>query len=130
MSESIELTDLQLDILRVLWKEGGATTAEVHRALQPRALAFTTVSTLLTRMEKKGVLERVGERPYTFRARVSEREVRRSMMGGMMDRLFGGDLAAAVSHLLGSPAVSADDLKRMQQLISEKRREMEGKNDG
>ena len=99
MGDPVELTDLQLDVMRVLWDRGGATTAEVHRALaDTRGLAFTTVATLLTRMEKRGVVERASsERPFLYRARVSEREVRRSMVGGLVERLFAGDVAATVN---------------------------------
>lgn len=123
MGDPVELTDLQLDVMRVLWDRGGATTAEVHRALaDTRGLAFTTVATLLTRMEKRGVVERASsERPFLYRARVSEREVRRSMVGGLVERLFAGDVAATVNYLLGSPGVRAEDLERVQQMLAERR---------
>ena len=128
MTEPIELTDLQLDVMRVLWRRCGATTTEVHRELAPsRNLAFTTLATILVRMEKKGVVERATDtRPYRYRACVTEPEVSRSMLGALMDRLFGGDVAAMVSHLLGGAGVSAEDVRRVQELVADKRREMEG----
>ena len=52
-----ELTELQLEILDVIWERGESTVAEVAEALlERRALAITTVATLLSRLQKRGVL--------------------------------------------------------------------------
>src|SRR2546427_9132872 len=98
----IELTELQLAIMRVVWKHGEATVAEVHAEAAPeRELALTTIATLLTRLEKAGLVSRrqIG-RHYRYHALVSEEAVRRSMVSGLADRLFQGDVTALVSHLL------------------------------
>ena len=59
---SHHLGDLQLAIMRVLWNHDEATVAEVHEALEPeRGLALTTIATMLTKMEKKGVVEHRAE---------------------------------------------------------------------
>ena len=53
----VALSDLQLDLMRVLWQRGEASTAEVAESLAgSRSLAHTTVATLLTRLEKRGLL--------------------------------------------------------------------------
>ena len=53
----VELTELQLAIMRVLWDRGEAAVSLVHSvALPERALALTTVATLLTRLEKAGLV--------------------------------------------------------------------------
>ena len=55
-SDAASLSELQLDIMRVLWTRGACTTTEVTEALRAeRNLAHTTVSTLLTRLEKQGL---------------------------------------------------------------------------
>ena len=117
----IRLSDLQLDIMNVLWRAGHATTADVHRALEAdRGLAYTTVATLLKRLEDKGVVGREREgRQYVYAPTVAEAEVRRSMVGSLVDQLFKGDPAALVSHLLGDDRVKADDVARIQELLSD-----------
>ena len=64
MSESHQLSDLQLGLLRILWDRGEATATDVHAALleQDRELAPTTVSTMLSRLEKKGTIRVVTPR--------------------------------------------------------------------
>jgi predicted transcriptional regulator len=127
MSGAHELTDLQLALMRVLWTHGEATTADVHQALQDeRPLAMTTVATILSRLEQKGVIARGSEeRPYRYRACVAEQEVRRTMVGSLAERLFAGDVADMVSHLLGRDGVDAGDLERVRALIDAREKELE-----
>jgi predicted transcriptional regulator len=126
MDESPELTDLQLAVLRVLWRGGEPTVQEVQAALHPeRPLAVTTVATLLSRLEKRRVVTHRSEgRVYRYRACLSEEEARRSMVGGLAGRLFGGDVTALVSHLLGGEQVGPDDLARIREMIDRREREL------
>ena len=121
MSNGSDLTDLQLTLLRVLWERGEATTQEVHEALLPvKQLAPTTVATLLSRLERRGVLTHRREgRHHVYRPLVTERQVRRSKVQDLMNGLFGGQVSALMSHLVGSDDVEADELKRIRAMIDE-----------
>lgn len=107
-----QLSELQLAVLRVLWRRGEATTAEVVADLaEERDLAHTTVATLLTRLEKRGVVgQRRESRTLIYRARMSEAEVQRSMVAGLVAALFAGDSAALVAHLVREDEVTPADL--------------------
>jgi predicted transcriptional regulator len=122
MPPETDLSELQLDVMKVLWHRGEATAAEVQMALEDRGLAITTVSTLLTRLEKRGVVEHRSEgRLFIYRATLSEPDVRRSMLGSLVDSLFSGDPAAVVSQLLAERDLSPGDLDRMRKLIDDSR---------
>jgi len=123
-----ELTDLQLSLMRVLWMQGEAAVAEVHAAIEPeRGLALTTVATILTRLEKAGLVARRQDgRHYLYRALVTEEEVRRTMVSGLAERLFQGDVTALVSHLLDETDIAPGDLERVRRLIDQKQRQREG----
>ena len=122
MTRSHQLGDLQLAIMRVLWKAGEATVADVHEALRTeRGLALTTIATMLTKMERKGVVEHRSEgRHYIYRPTVSEAEVHRSMVSELTERLFAGDAAALVNHLLTAQEIDADELARITALIEQR----------
>ena len=124
MSEPLDLTELQLAVMRVLWVRGEATVAEVHGAIEPdRGLALTTVATIMTRLEKQGLIGRRPEgRHYQYRPLVSEEEVRRSMVTGLAERLFAGDVTALVSHLLSESEIAPGDLERVRRMLEAKRR--------
>ncbi|HEX7048763.1 MAG TPA: BlaI/MecI/CopY family transcriptional regulator [Longimicrobiales bacterium] len=126
---SYSLTELQLALMRVLWERGEATVVAVQEALEPeRRLAQSTVATLLSRLEKRGlVTHRTESRQYVYRALVTEQEVRRSMVRAfaeLADDLFRGDVAALVSHLLTAQEVAPADLARVKALIEAKEREL------
>jgi len=119
---AFRLGDLQLRILRVLWDLGEAPVANVQQELRGQLLAYTTVATMLRKMEDRGLVEHVEEgRKFVYRAAVTLEEVTRSMTGDLVERLFGGSLADAVSHLLDSRDVSREELVRLEQLIQERK---------
>ncbi len=114
------LGELQHAIMTVLWERGEATTAEVHEALRgERGLAFTTIATMLRKMEDKGVLaHRADGRQFVYRPTVSEDQVRRSMVGQLVERLFGGDPKALVAHLVSEHEIDADELVQLRRRLS------------
>ena len=119
MPPTHQLTELQVAILRLLWERGEASVAEVWEALYPeRGLAQTTVATLLSRLERRGVVaRRAVERQYAYRALVTEAEVQQSMVSELTERLFDGDVTALVNHLLTSSDIAPGDLDRLRALI-------------
>ncbi len=127
METSHHLGDLQLAIMRVLWNHGQATVAEVHEALEPeRGLALTTIATMLTKMEKKGVVDHHAEgRRFIYRPRVSESQVRRSMVADLTSQLFRGDVTALVNHLLSEHEIDDRELAQLRELIAARAQEEE-----
>jgi len=121
MTARHSLGDLQFAIMRVLWRTGEASVAEVHRALlDERGLAPTTIATMLVKMERKGVVAHRSEgRRFVYQPTVTEPEVRRSMVGELTERLFAGDTAALVSHLLSEHEAGAVDLAELKRQIAE-----------
>jgi BlaI family transcriptional regulator, penicillinase repressor len=119
MSETHQLTDLQMAVMRVLWDKEEASVAEIWEALfSERGLAQTTVATLLSRLEKRGVVaHKMRARQYLYRATITESDVRKVMVRELTDRLFDGDVAALMSHLLTARAVSPGDLDRVKKLV-------------
>src|SRR5947207_12568643 len=114
-----QLTELQLAILRVIWDRSEATVQDIWEALHAeRGLAQTTVATMLSRLERRGVVTRRAQsRQYHYRAAVTEREVQHSMVGELTERLFDGDVTALVQHLLSGQDVSPGDIAKIRDMI-------------
>ncbi len=123
MTSSAELSDLQLAIIRVLWDKGEASAAEVQLAMKrSRPLAITTVSTLLARLEKRGIVtHRSAGRTFVYRARVSELDMRRKAISGVIRNLFRGNPSEVVGQILSERDVSEEDLERMRRMIQDAR---------
>lgn len=121
MPKEHSLGDLQHAIMRVLWERREAPVAEVHAALfDQRGLALTTIATMLSKMEKKGVVSRRMEgRGFVYEPAVSESEVNRSMVSELTEQLFDGNAAALVTHLLTEQQIASGDLDAIKQLIED-----------
>ncbi len=119
MPEIHQLTDLQIAIMRVLWDRRQATVAEIHDALRAeRGLALTTVATMLSRLEKRGVVSHeTRARQFLYQPEVTEADVRRTMVSELTERLFDGDVTALMSHLLSNREIDAGDLARIKAML-------------
>jgi len=111
----LRLTGQQLAIMQLLWERGELTVAEVQEALggctKP---AYSTVATVLGRVEKRGLVQhRQEDRTYFYSASVSETGV----VKDFVDKVFGGITAELVSHLLENEQLPATELERIKQLI-------------
>ena len=122
------LGELQHAIMQVLWGRNEATVAEVHETLyDKRGLAPTTIATMLRKMEDKGVVaHRVEGRQFVYRPAVSEDAVRSSMVGELLERLFAGDPAALVSHLVADREIDREEIERLRALLDGAEQERDG----
>ena len=119
--KDITLSEQQMEIMRVLWRGGEATVQDVREALsKDKPLATTTVATMLSRLEKRGIIDhKTEERQYVYFPLVSENEVRRSMVKDLVSNVFRGDFAALMSHLVKESEIDPDDLESLKQMIDE-----------
>src|SRR5690606_26231343 len=119
MSRKFRLGDLQLRIMQVLWDRGSATVADVLEQLGPQVdLAYTTVATVLRKMEDRGLVDHESEgRKFICRPSVDAADVTQSMANDLVDRLFEGSVAGMVNHLLTTRDVSQAELDELQKLI-------------
>ena len=115
--------DLQLQILRILWERGEGTVADVVAKLSGTELAYTTVATMLRKMEGRGLVAHRSEgRSFVYRPKVKAEEISHRMASHLVDRLFEGSLLEAVNHLLTTREVSREELAKIEQLIAEKKK--------
>ncbi len=115
-------TDLELEILKILWRDGPLTVREVQEALAgTRRLAYTSVMTVMTIMTEKEYLRRVKRgRSFVYRARITEKATTKRILRDLVDRVFSGSSVAAVLHLLETADLSEQELKELRQLIGRK----------
>jgi predicted transcriptional regulator len=131
MDRSHHLGELQYAIMRVLWELGEASVADVCAGLpKQHRRALTTIATMLTKMEKKGVVSHRAEgRQFVYRPSIRAADVQRSMVSELTERLFDGDVTALVNHLLTEQEIDASDLARLRAAIAgaAKKRESDGR---
>ena len=118
-------TELELEILKILWRDGPCTVRQVREALEAqRKLAHTSVMTVLGIMTDKGYVRRK-ELPsgYLYTPRISERKTVRQMLGDLVHRAFGGSAFDAAMHLLDAAELDEEELKQLRRMLREKQKE-------
>lgn len=123
-----DLTSLQLAVLHVLWESGESSVTAVAKGLLPgRDLAPTTVATLLSRLEKRGVIGRRRKgRGFVYRALVERSTTQTGMVDDLARDLFEGDVSNLVHHLLSRGEIAGDDLDKVKALIAAREAELGG----
>lgn len=117
-----KLGRMQLKIMRVLWRRGRANAREITDALNSREkVAHSTVQTLLRKLEEKGsIAHDVEDRTFVFYPLVEEDSVTRSATRELIERVFGGDAAGLVAHLLKEERIPSEELESIRKLIDER----------
>jgi BlaI family penicillinase repressor len=115
-----ELGDAELEVLKALWEAGPGTVRQVLESLHARGrkVAYTTVLTVLSRLEQKGyVASDKSGLAYIYRAKVSRQKVVGSRLKAMVEQLYDGAAAPLVLHLMESERFTPEEIEQLQSLI-------------
>jgi predicted transcriptional regulator len=121
-------TELELEILKVLWEQGPLPTRDIRDALASgeaaRDLAHTSVITMLNIMVDKGYLDRTKSGvAYTFSPRVQREDVSGGMLDDLVERVFSGSAASLMLSLLERADLDDEEIHQLRSLIRRKGRE-------
>lgn len=124
-------SDLELQILSVLWQHGPLPVRAVLEALPDgKDRAYTSVLSVMQVMEKKGLLDHASEgQAHIYHPLVKRRQVLRPLMKDLLRNVFGGSPAQALQSLLDSSRPDAEELAEIQQVIEEAARKAVRKGD-
>ncbi len=116
-------TGQELAIMKILWREGQATVREVYEALrQERPIAYTTVLTMMGILEHKGYVKKTaGAKAYIYSPTRRQEKVVGGLVKDFVSRVFDGSAQPLLVHLIENEDLSAQELKDLRRLLSEKR---------
>ncbi|MHC4557684.1 MAG: BlaI/MecI/CopY family transcriptional regulator [Planctomycetota bacterium] len=122
VNSEIRLGRLELQIMNVVWDRGKATVHDVKNALSRRKPAYSTILTMMRKLEAKGYLEHdVDERTYVYRPTISQEAVRHGILGDILDRLFEGSASLLLNSLAEQNRISENEQREIQKLIKERK---------
>ena len=115
------LTPHELAIMKVVWRLEKATVRDVYEALrEKRAVAYTTVMTMMKILEEKGYLKKVRlDRAYEYRPAKPRHQVVGAMVRDFLDRVFDGAAAPLLVHLAKDRKLSKEDKELIRRLAGE-----------
>ena len=118
-------TNLELEILKVLWQEGPSTVRHVREVMaRERQLGYTTVLKMLQIMTEKGLVEcDRSERAHVYSPRESRCVVRRRLVGDLLERAFDGSAAQLMLHALEQKKAKPEELAEIRRVLGKIERE-------
>ena len=115
-----DLADAELEVLKVLWEQGPYTVRQVLDHLHDcgRLVAYTTVQTLLTRLEQKGFARSdKSELAHVFRARVTRDRITRSRLKTLVNQLYDGSAGSLALQLVKNEKFTRKEMIELQKLV-------------
>jgi len=117
-------TDVELEILQILWNSGPSMLGQICAALRlQRKVATTTVATMLKIMlDKKLVKRSPASRGSLWEAKLSRQAASAGLVRKLLDRVFDGSAEKLVAHLLEAGQLSDSDRQELRRLLDPNRR--------
>ena len=112
--QSSVLTDLELTVMNVLWERTQATTSEVCDALAGKRLfAYTTISTILTILTRKGYVSfKKKGKAYVYKPEVSRKDMTDRTIQDLTEKFFNGSRESLIEHLTGSGIIPPAEIEK------------------
>jgi BlaI family penicillinase repressor len=119
---SIRLSEFELDVMTHFWSDRELSAPELFERIgEARGVAYSTVKTIIDRLEQKGAIERVSNRGRTivYSPVVKRERVRKPLVKAFLRRLFGDDLRPLFAQLLQDEKLSAEELEYLRKLVAD-----------
>ena len=114
-----KLTRIELRIMDALWTAGASSVREIQEALPGKNRpAYTTVQTMVYRLEVKGAVKRVKKigNAHVFEAAISRQSAQRRLIDDLLG-FFGGKIQPVMAHLVESGRLSLEDVKEAEKTL-------------
>jgi BlaI family transcriptional regulator, penicillinase repressor len=111
-----KLTKPELQIMETLWSRGPCSIREIHESLlAKKRLAYTTVQTMVYRLEAKKAVRRIKKiaTAFIFEAAVSREAAQRRLVDELLN-LFGGRSRPIMAHLIDSGSLTLQDIQEAE----------------
>ena len=126
-NKKIELSDFELEVLQIFWNHPTSSAPEIHQIIeQKRPVSYSTVKTIIDRLEKKAALSRSHQKGRTifYSPLVEKNQMRKPMITDFIKRVFLGESKPLVAHILKEEKLSLDDISYLESLLEQRKKEL------
>ncbi len=124
-SPSSQPTEVEIQILRILWELGPSPVREIHKRLEAaKGTNYSTTVKMLSVMLQKGLVKRDEDaQPHIYRPAASRARTGKKMLDDLIERVYEGSAMSLVLQALSSTRASKKELDEVRRLLDQ----MEGK---
>jgi len=120
--KSIRLTRFELQIMQALWEIGSGSVREIQERLpEKRRPAYTTVQTIVRRLEEKDAVRRLKKigNAFIFEPLVTRKSAHHRLINELLES-FGGSARPLMAHLAETGKLSLEDLKELEAMLAQR----------
>lgn len=119
MSDKISISDAELPIMKVLWKEGSLTSPQIFKNMEGNK---STLKTLLQRLVTKGAIkvDEKSPRSYLYTANVKEEDYIKEQSKGFLNKVFNGNVNKMLLNFVKEEKITKSDIEHLLDIIEEK----------
>lgn len=120
-SRSPQPTEVELQILRILWDRGVSPVSEIHAQLKLlKDVNYSTTVKMLAVMLQKGLIRRdESAQPHLYRPVLTRKKAGRQMLSYLIDRVYEGSALGLVLQALSHAPASPEDLQEIRRVLDE-----------
>jgi predicted transcriptional regulator len=116
-----QVTEVELQILRILWELGPSPVREIHARLHAdKGTNYSTTVKMLSVMLEKGLVKRdENASPHVWRASVSREASGKKMLRDLIDKVYDGAAMSLVLQALASTSATKEEIDEVRRLLDE-----------
>lgn len=118
--KGIKLTRFEMEVMDALWELGSASVREIQERLPERKRpAYTTVQTIVRRLEEKGAVRQVKKvgNAFIFEPAVTRKAAHHRLIDDLLE-LFGGSARPLMAHLAESGKLDLEDVRELEKMLA------------
>jgi BlaI family penicillinase repressor len=122
------LSSFELEVMQVFWELNEASAPQIHQIInKKRDVKYTTVKTIIDRLEKKRSLKRHRKEGRTiFYVAISEKQsIKKPMIKDFIDKVFLGKSRPLAAHILEEEELSLQDIEYLEKLLQTRKKELD-----
>lgn len=120
MKENIQISEAELEVMKLLWKNEKMTSPEiVEELLKTSEWKDKTILTLINRLVKKGAVNAEKERgkAFLYSANINEDEYKQEQSNSLINKLFNGSISLMMSNFVKSNNISNEDIEELKRIL-------------
>lgn len=116
---SSQPTEVELQILRILWDRGPSPVREIHQGLQAdKTTNYSTTVKMLAVMLEKGLVRRdEAASPYIYRAAITQQRAQKKILDALVQKVYDGSRMSLVMQALSTGRTSAEEIEEVRALL-------------
>lgn len=120
MKENIQISEAELEVMKLLWKNKKMTSPEiVEELLKTSDWKDKTILTLINRLVKKGAVnaEKESGKAFLYSANINEDEYKQEQSNSLINKLFNGSISLMMSNFVKSNNISNEDIEELKKIL-------------